>query len=105
MIQNGQRAEPTVSQVPGPSITNATRDRGSGRFEQQWRRCELACDDDMIEIGIVASLAHPGGNFTGLNKMTPEYTAKRLDLLKDMLPEATYEAIAEKVPAFQKAKA
>jgi putative ABC transport system substrate-binding protein len=59
----------------------------------------------MIETGIVASLAHPGGNFTGLNKMTPEYTAKRLDLLKDMLPEATYKAIAEKVPAFQKAKA
>jgi len=35
-----------------------------------------ACNDDMIETGIIASLAHPGGNVTGLSKMTPELTAK-----------------------------
>jgi putative ABC transport system substrate-binding protein len=52
-----------------------------------------ACNDDMIETGIVASLAHPGGNLTGLNKMTPQYTAKRLDLLKDMLPGANNVAV------------
>jgi putative tryptophan/tyrosine transport system substrate-binding protein len=52
-----------------------------------------ACNDDMIETGLVASLAHPGGNLTGLNKMTPQYTAKRLDLLKDMLPGATKVAV------------
>jgi putative ABC transport system substrate-binding protein len=52
-----------------------------------------ACNDDMIETGIITSLAHPGGNLTGLNKMTPQYTEKRLDLLKDMLPEATNVAV------------
>jgi putative ABC transport system substrate-binding protein len=52
-----------------------------------------ACNDDMIETGIIKSLAHPGGNVTGLNKMTPALTAKRLDLLKDMLPQATNVAV------------
>ena len=45
-----------------------------------------ACNDDMIETGIIASLAHPSGNITGLTKMTPELGAKRLDLLKEMAP-------------------
>jgi putative ABC transport system substrate-binding protein len=43
------------------------------------------CNDDMVETGIIASLAHPGGNVTGLSKMTPELTAKRLELLKEMV--------------------
>jgi putative tryptophan/tyrosine transport system substrate-binding protein len=52
-----------------------------------------ACNDDMVETGIIKSLARPGGNLTGLNKMTPAYTAKRLDLLKEMLPNATNVAV------------
>src|SRR5262249_49912396 len=48
-----------------------------------------ACNDDMVETGIIASLAHPGGNVTGLSKMTPELTAKRLELLKEMVPKAS----------------
>ena len=52
-----------------------------------------ACNDDMIETGLVASLAHPGGNLTGLNKMTPQLSAKRLDLLKAALPKATNVAV------------
>jgi len=43
-----------------------------------------ACNDDMVELGIIKSLAHPGGNLTGLNKMTLELSAKRLDLLKEL---------------------
>jgi putative ABC transport system substrate-binding protein len=52
-----------------------------------------ACNDDMVETGLVASLAHPGGNVTGLNKMTPDLTAKRLDVLKEMVPEAANVAV------------
>jgi putative ABC transport system substrate-binding protein len=47
----------------------------------------------MVETGIIASLAHPGGNVTGLSKMTPELTAKRLELLKEMVPKASRVAI------------
>ena len=35
-----------------------------------------ACNDDMVETGIIASLAHPGGNVTGLSKMTPELSCQ-----------------------------
>jgi putative ABC transport system substrate-binding protein len=36
---------------------------------------------DPVGAGLVASLAHPGGNITGLSLLAPELTAKRLDLL------------------------
>ena len=52
-----------------------------------------ACNDDMVETGIIASLAHPGGNVTGLSKMTPELSAKRLELLKEMVPEGSRVAV------------
>jgi putative ABC transport system substrate-binding protein len=47
----------------------------------------------MIETGIIKSLAHPGSNVTGLNKMTPELSAKRLDLLKEIIPQAAKVAV------------
>ncbi|HEX2113495.1 MAG TPA: ABC transporter substrate-binding protein [Alphaproteobacteria bacterium] len=51
------------------------------------------CNDDMVEAGIVASLAQPGGNVTGLQKLTPELATKRLELLKEMLPDASRVAV------------
>ena len=40
---------------------------------------------DAVANGLIASLAHPGGNVTGLTLITPELTAKRLELLKTMV--------------------
>lgn len=51
------------------------------------------CTDDMVAAGIVASLARPGGNVTGQQKLTPELSVKRLDLLKQMLPGAKRVAV------------
>ena len=42
--------------------------------------------DDPVEEGWVASLAHPGGNITGVTLYAPELTGKRLELLKAVLP-------------------
>jgi putative tryptophan/tyrosine transport system substrate-binding protein len=44
---------------------------------------------DPIGIGHVASLARPGGNITGLSEQTTEIDAKALELLKEVLPQAT----------------
>jgi putative ABC transport system substrate-binding protein len=41
---------------------------------------------DPIGAGLVASLAHPGGNVTGLTTLAPELYSKRLELLKEALP-------------------
>jgi putative ABC transport system substrate-binding protein len=52
-----------------------------------------ACSDDIVAAGIVQSLAHPGGNVTGIQKLTPELAAKRLELLKEVVPKASRVAI------------
>ena len=42
---------------------------------------------DPVGSGLVASLAHPGGNITGLSNMGPDLVAKRVELLKEALPK------------------
>src|SRR5262249_55039974 len=49
--------------------------------------------DDPVKHGLVASLARPGGNLTGVNLLSTELTAKRLDLLREMLPRASRIAV------------
>ena len=44
---------------------------------------------DPVEDGLVASLAQPGGSVTGLTFLAPELTAKRMQLLKDALPNVS----------------
>jgi len=43
---------------------------------------------DPIELGLVKSLAHPGGNITGLTRLSPELVGKSLQLLLEMVPGA-----------------
>jgi putative ABC transport system substrate-binding protein len=49
--------------------------------------------EDPVELGVVASLAKPGGNATGINFLVGEVTAKRLRLLHDMVPKAVRVAV------------
>jgi len=48
---------------------------------------------DPVGTGFVASLAHPGGNVTGLSTMSPELNVKRLELLKEAVPGLSRVAI------------
>jgi putative ABC transport system substrate-binding protein len=49
--------------------------------------------EDPVALGLVASLAHPGGNATGINFFTYELNAKRLGLMHEFLPKATRFAV------------
>jgi putative ABC transport system substrate-binding protein len=49
--------------------------------------------NDPVDAGLVASLARPGGNLTGLSTLTPELNGKRLELLKEVVPGMTNMAV------------
>ena len=48
---------------------------------------------DPVAAGLIDSLAHPGGNVTGLTSLTPELGGKRLELLKEAVPKLARVAV------------
>src|SRR5262249_32216393 len=47
----------------------------------------MTAEPDPVGNGFVASLAHPGGNITGLSSLAPEISGKQLQLLKESVPK------------------
>ena len=53
----------------------------------------MTASGDPLGSGLVASLARPGGNVTGMSLMVPDLGAKRLELLKEVLPRFSRVAV------------
>ena len=53
----------------------------------------FAVPEDPVALGLVRSLAQPGGNMTGVNILNAGLTAKRLELLRELVPAATRVAV------------
>jgi putative ABC transport system substrate-binding protein len=49
--------------------------------------------EDPVRLGLVASLAHPGGNLTGVNFFNREIASKQLELLGELVPSAKHIAV------------
>jgi putative ABC transport system substrate-binding protein len=71
----------------------------------------MALVGDPVRSGIVASLAQPGGNITGVTNLAPGMVAKRLELLKEAVPHVSRVALLwnpanqDQVAHFQEAEA
>jgi putative tryptophan/tyrosine transport system substrate-binding protein len=44
--------------------------------------------NDPVRLGVVASLARPGGNITGITSISQQWVGKRLELFKEVVPSA-----------------
>jgi putative tryptophan/tyrosine transport system substrate-binding protein len=53
----------------------------------------MAQDNDPVVSGVVASLARPGGNITGLSNFAPELSSKRLEILREVIPKLSRVAV------------
>src|SRR5258706_4073404 len=53
----------------------------------------MGISGDAVGTGLVASLARPGGNITGLTAITPAVSGKRLELLKEIVPKLSHIAV------------
>jgi putative ABC transport system substrate-binding protein len=53
----------------------------------------MAATGDPVKAGLVTSMAHPGGNVTGVSAMSLQLSAKRVDLLKQAFPKLTQSTV------------
>jgi putative ABC transport system substrate-binding protein len=72
----------------GGDVIRALFDASKGRFP-----IVGGVSDNPVRSGLAASLAHPGHNFTGVTFLTDEMAAKRVELLKEAIPEAKRIAV------------
>jgi len=62
----------------------------------------MATGSDQVALGLASTLARPGGNVTGVSSITPDLMAKRLELLREIVPKSSRMAAiwhADNVPS------
>jgi putative ABC transport system substrate-binding protein len=79
-----------VSVIATPGSTEASR---AAKAATATIPIVVGVPEDPVRLGIVASLARPGGNATGINFFASEVDTKRLGLMRELVPKATRFAV------------
>lgn len=87
LIREAVAGRPDVLVVTG--LTNARRARETTKTVP----VVVATSSDLVDAGIVASFAHPGGNITGITDLADEAAVKRLELLNELVPRLSRVAL------------
>jgi len=87
LIQEAVAGRPAVLMVYGLSSAKYARDAS------QSVPVVVATSSDLVDAGIVRSYAHPGGNITGVCDLSDELAVKRLELIRDAMPNASRVAL------------
>src|SRR5262249_40470501 len=98
MGRRALRAAPRVggrtSSFPGgPDVTHGTPGSLAAKRATTTIAIVMASIGDPVAVGIVTKLARPGGNITGQTFFNPELRAKRIELLKEVMPRLTRVAV------------
>lgn len=87
LIKEAVAGQPAVLLVYGLSSAKYARDAS------QRVPVVVATSSDLVDAGIVRSYAHPGGNITGVSDLSDELAAKRLELIRNAMPNASRVAL------------
>jgi ABC-type uncharacterized transport system substrate-binding protein len=82
-----------VQQQPNVIVTHTTLGALAAKQATTTISIVVAASEDLVAVGIAASLARPGGNITGQNLRDPELAGKGLELLKEAVPMLTQVAV------------
>lgn len=82
-----------VRLTPDVIVVTVNSDAGPAMKATKAIPIVMASSGDPVETGLIASLAHPGGNVTGLTNIDTNLAAKRLQLLKEVAPGISRVAV------------
>ena len=74
-------------------VTSASQETRAAKAATNTIPIVMINEPDPVGTGLVASLARPGGNITGLSTLSPQLSGKRLELLKEIIPKLSRVAV------------